>query len=55
MTDENFRKGIAEVVQKLPDFLRADLASKDHATRKGAEEVVVATVMLALNEMLASS
>lgn len=50
MTDTDFRAVIAEVVQKLPDLLRADLASRDPAVRQSAEEVAAAKIAMALEE-----
>ncbi len=45
---------IEEVVSKLPDLLRTDLASRDAAVRQSAEEVVAAKIALALEEMRAT-
>ncbi len=55
MTDEDRRKAIEQVVQKLPDLVRADLASRDTSVRQSAEEVVAAKIMLALGELRATS
>ncbi|UNK78075.1 hypothetical protein MNQ96_10800 [Sphingopyxis granuli] len=55
MTDEDLRKVIEEVVQKLPDLVRADLASRDPSVRQSAEEVVATKIMLALGELRAAS
>ena len=48
MTDADIRKAIEEVVHKLPDLVRCDLASHDPSVRQGAEEVVATKIMLAL-------
>lgn len=53
MAEDDFRKTIEEVVQKLPDLVRADLVSRDPSARRSAEEVVTAKIILALNEVLA--
>ncbi len=50
MTNEEIQSVIAEVVEKLPDLLRADLASKNPSARQSAEEVVAAKISLALEE-----
>lgn len=55
MSDTDYRAVIAEVVRKLPDLLRADLASRDPAIRQSAEEVVAAKIALALEELRAAS
>ena len=55
MSDTDYRAVIAEVVRKLPDLLRADLASRDPAVRQSAEEVVAAKIALALEELRAAS
>ena len=54
MTRTDYRIVIAEVVQKLPELLRADLASRDPAVRQSAEEVVAAKIAMALEELQAS-
>lgn len=50
MTDETLRKLIEEVVRKLPDLVRSDLASHDILVRQSAEEIVAAKIMLAISE-----
>jgi len=55
MTQDDIRKAIEDVVQKLPDILRADLASRDPSVRQSAEEVVATKIMLALDELRANS
>lgn len=55
MTQDDIRKAIEDVVQKLPDLVRADLASRDPLVRQGAEEVVATKIMLALDELSATS
>lgn len=55
MTQDDIRKAIEDVVQKLPDLVRADLASRDPLVRQGAEEVVATKIMLALDELRATS
>jgi hypothetical protein len=55
MIDEDLRKAIEEVVQKLPDLVRADLASRDPSVRQSAEEVVATKIMLVLGELRAAS
>ncbi len=52
MSGTDYRTVIAEVVQKLPELLRADLASRDPAVRQSAEEVVAAKIAMALEEHL---
>lgn len=51
MNEADIRNAIAEVVQKLPDLVRADLASRDPAVRESAEEVVAAKIALAIEEL----
>lgn len=46
-----YRTVIDEVVQKLPELLRADLGSRDAAVRQSAEEVVAAKIAMALAEI----
>jgi hypothetical protein len=47
----NDAKGkIEDVVQRLPEFLRTDLLSKDPATRQCAEEIVAAKILAALHD-----
>ena len=55
MTQDDIRKAIEDVVQKLPDLVRADLASRDPSARQSAEEVVATKIMLALDELRANS
>lgn len=55
MSDTDFRTVIQEVVNKLPDLLRADLASRDPSVRQSAEEVVAAKIAMALEELNADS
>jgi len=55
MNDEDLRKAIEEVVQKLPDLVRADLASRDPSVRQSAEEVVAAKIMMAISELRTAS
>lgn len=55
MTQDDIRKAIEDVVQKLPDLVRADLASRDPSVRQSAEEVVATKIMLALDELRATS
>ncbi len=55
MSDTDFRAVIQEVVSKLPDLLRADLASRDSSVRQSAEEVVAAKITLALEELRAAN
>lgn len=55
MTQDDIRKVIEDVVQKLPDLVRADLASRDPLVRQSAEEVVATKIMLALDELRATS
>lgn len=50
MSSIDSRAIIEEVVSKLPDLLRADLASRDPAIRQSAEEVVAAKIAMALEE-----
>lgn len=54
MSSIDTRAIIEEVVSKLPDLLRADLASRDPAIRQSAEEVVAAKIALALEELRAA-
>lgn len=51
MSGTDYRTVIAEVVQKLPELLRADLASRDAAVRQSAEEVVATKIAMALAEI----
>ncbi|MEN9923999.1 MAG: hypothetical protein RL268_125 [Pseudomonadota bacterium] len=51
MSGTDYRTVIAEVVQKLPELLRADLASRDPAVRQSAEEVVATKIAMALAEI----
>lgn len=55
MTQDEIQSVIAEVVHKLPDLLRADLASKDPSMRQGAEEIVAAKIAMALEEARAKA
>jgi len=55
MTQDDIRKTIEDVVQKLPDLVRTDLASRDPSVRESAEEVVATKIMLALDELSAVS
>lgn len=55
MSPDEIQSVIAEVVHKLPDLLRADLASKDLSVRQGAEEIVAAKIALALEELHATN
>lgn len=48
MVGSETKTAIDEVVQGLPELLRADLLSKDPATRRGAEEIVAAKILAAL-------
>lgn len=50
MADRDFRAVIQEVVSKLPDLLRADLASRDPAVRQSAEDVVATKIAMALED-----
>lgn len=54
MKEADIKSAIAEVVQKLPDLVRADLTSRDPAIRQSAEEVVAAKIALALEELRAA-
>lgn len=49
MANDDCRKAIEQAVHKLPDLLRADLASRDPSVRQSAEEIISAKIMLALN------
>ena len=51
MSEADFKAVIAEVVQKLPELVRADLVSKDISVRQSAEEVVAARISMALAEL----
>lgn len=51
MNDQDYRSAIEEVVSKLSDLVRADLASRDPGVRQSAEEVVAAKIALALDEL----
>ena len=53
MSDTDYRAVIAEVVRKLPDLLRADLASRDPAVRQSAEDVVATKITMAIAELQA--
>ncbi len=55
MSPDEIQSVIAEAVHKLPDLLRADLASKDPTVRQGAEEVVAAKIVMALEELHTAS
>lgn len=55
MTQVDIRTAIEEVVQKLPDLVRADLASRDPTVRQSAEDVVATKIMLSLDELRATS
>lgn len=55
MIRPDYRIVIAEVVQKLPELLRSDLASRDPAVRQSAEEVVAAKIVLALEDAQAKA
>ena len=48
MVRSETKAAIDEVVQAPPELLRADLLSKDPATRRGAEEIVAAKILAAL-------
>jgi len=50
MTDNSFKTIIEEVLHKLPDLLRSDLASRDPLVRKSAEEILATKIMLGLSE-----
>jgi len=50
MSQDEIQSLIAEAVHKLPDLLRADLASKNPSARQSAEEIVTAKIVLALGE-----
>jgi hypothetical protein len=50
MTQDEILSVIAEVVHKLPDLLRADLASKDPSLRVGAEEIVATKIAMAVED-----
>jgi hypothetical protein len=51
MSEAEFKLALEAVVQRLPDIVRADLASRDPAIRQGAEDAIVARVMAAFFEM----
>jgi len=51
MSEAEFRIALEAVVQRLPDMVRADLASRDPAVRQGAEETLVARIMATMFEM----
>lgn len=55
MGNTDFRAVIQEVVSKLPDLLRADLASRDPSVRQSAEDVVATKIAMALEELHADS
>lgn len=55
MAPDEIQSVIAEVVHKLADLLRADLASKDPTVRHGAEEIVAAKIAMALEELHAKN
>jgi hypothetical protein len=55
MTDNSFKTIIEEVLHKLPDILRSDLASRDPQMRKSAEEILATKIMLGLSEQQATS
>lgn len=48
MVGSETKTAIDEVVQGLHELLRADLFSKGPATRRGAEEIVAAKILAAL-------
>jgi len=50
MTDNSFKTIIEEVLHKLPDLLRSDLASRDPLVRESAEEILATKIMLGLSE-----
>jgi hypothetical protein len=41
---------VAKLLNKMPDWLRHDLASKDNAIRARAEEALTAMIMAALGD-----
>lgn len=51
MSEAEFRIALEAVVQRLPDRVRADLASRDLAVRESAEETLVARIMATMFEM----
>lgn len=51
MSEAEFRIALEAVVQRLPDRVRADLASRDPAVRESAEETLVARFMATMFEM----
>jgi len=55
MTQDEIQSVVAEVVHKLPDLLRADLASKNPSARQSAEEVVAAKIAMALGDAVAQA
>lgn len=50
MQPEDAKGTIEDVVQRLPEFLRTDLLSKDPAIRQCAEEIVAAKILAALHD-----
>lgn len=55
MTTDETQSIIADVVHRLPDLLRADLASKDSSVRQGAEEILAAKIAMALDDAQAKA
>ncbi len=53
MTDADLRPVLEDVVQRLPDRLRADLAAAEPSTRQAAEDALVAKIAFALAELRA--
>lgn len=50
MTDIDIRPLLEDVVQRLPDRLRADLCASEPSTRQAAEDALVAKIVFALAE-----
>lgn len=50
MNADDTAAAIAKVIENAPDWLRQDLASKDHGLRTRAEETLVAIITAALRK-----
>jgi hypothetical protein len=50
MNKEELEQAVSVAISRLPDVVRAELASRDLAVRQSAEETFLARIMAALSE-----